>query len=150
MTSGATTNSSTVKQPVKPSNPPSKALANPKAKQVVKVDASLLFAAEDVHTLPPVVTSAMPPPIVSTHLAKTTTAVGNEQHPNATKGRKGKKGKTKASMARLEFLNKKVNADMIRDRGNFGITMTENEYMAFVWSEVWLWMHSSMVHLNLT
>eukprot|EP00520_Triparma_pacifica_P000276 CAMPEP_0118660132 /NCGR_PEP_ID=MMETSP0785-20121206/15500_1 /TAXON_ID=91992 /ORGANISM="Bolidomonas pacifica, Strain CCMP 1866" /LENGTH=999 /DNA_ID=CAMNT_0006553319 /DNA_START=29 /DNA_END=3024 /DNA_ORIENTATION=+ len=130
MTSGSTSASSNVKQPIKPSQPPPGKL-NPKAKHAgVKVDASLLFAAEDVHTLPPVVTSAMPPPIVSTHLAKTTTAVGDhQQHPNATKRRRGKKGQTKASMARLEFLNKKVNADMIRDRGNFGLTMTENEYM---------------------
>jgi hypothetical protein len=123
--------SSVGKQPAPPKQPnPTPGKANPKAKQAgggsgTKLDASLLFAAEDVHTLPPVVTSAMPPPIISTHLAKATTASGD----GLGKGRRGKKGQTKASMARLEFLNKKVNAEMVRDRGNLGITMTENEYM---------------------
>ena len=98
-------------------------MSTPKAKQAsTKVDASLLFASEDVHTLPPVVTSAMPPPLVSTHLAKTATVSGN-----SNRKKKGKKCQTKASMARLEFLNKKINANVVKDRGNLAITMTENE-----------------------
>ena len=87
---------------------------------MLKLDPSMLFASEEVQTLPPVVNRSLPEPLVSTTLPGTLVPHSGKRRP---------KGSTKASMARMEFLKKKVNAGMTRDRGNMSITMTQGEYL---------------------
>ncbi|GMH87091.1 hypothetical protein TL16_g10747 [Triparma laevis f. inornata] len=87
-------------------------------------DASLLYATEEVPTLPPV----MAVPLPKTSLVGAG-ATGGSRRGSSTREslRRRKKGATKASEARINFLNKKINKGM-HGSGAAALTMNEQEY----------------------
>lgn len=93
-----------------PAPPASSSPRSPRPKPPTSsFDASLLYATEEVPTLPPV----MAVPLPKTSLVGAG-ATGGSRRGSSTREslRRRKKGATKASEARIDFLNKKINKGM--------------------------------------